>query len=458
MLNIEEIIKASNSNFINGKEDLIPISYNIDSRLINSEDFFIPISGENVDGHEFIIDTVKKGAIGFFISSNYKNKEKIITESIKLNSNICILEVKDTLKALCDIAEYNREKHINIPLVAITGSVGKTSTREMVASVLSEKYNLLVTERNFNSIIGLPLMLLKLENQEVCVLEAGVDFLGEMESLSKMMKPDICIVTNIGIAHIKTMGSKDNIYNEKIKIIDNIKGAKKLILNGDDKYLCNYENKNIDVIKYTLSDISNKNFKNNFVEFSTKIYDRKCNIRINQIGNHNIQNSLPAIKTAEILNLSIDEIIKGIGKYRNFSGRFEIKNLRNDVILVDDTYNALVDSMKSGLITVDNMEAKRKIAVLGDMLNLGEYSKESHIEVGEFFKELNYSILYIFGEEAKNIALVASKYIDDVRVFDDKYQLIDNLKQEIKSGDILYFKASNAMKFGEIVKELEIAY
>ena len=114
--------------------------------------------------------------------------------------------------------------------------------------------------------------------------------------------------------------------------------------------------------------------------------------------------------------------------------------------------------MKSGLITVDNMEAKRKIAVLGDMLNLGEYSKESHIEVGEFFKELNYSILYIFGEEAKNIALVASKYIDDVRVFDDKYQLIDNLKQEIKSGDILYFKASNAMKFGEIVKELEIAY
>ena len=237
LLNINEIVKASNGVLVNGDERIIPQNYKIDSRELENNDFFIPIVGENVDGHNYIIDCVKKGTIGFFISKSCKNKEEIIKESISIKHDVCIIEVEDTEKALCDIGTYNRNKHIDIPIIAITGSVGKTSTREMIASMLLEKYNVLVTERNYNSIIGLPIMMLKIDNQDICVLEAGINHIGEMDILTKILKPDICVITNIGNAHIGIMGSRENIFKEKLKITDNIKGLKKLIVNGDDEYL-----------------------------------------------------------------------------------------------------------------------------------------------------------------------------------------------------------------------------
>lgn len=455
MLNIKEIVNASKGILINGNENIIPKNYNIDSREFNKEDFFIPIVGENVDGHKYIVDTVKKGAIGFFISKDYINKKSIIEESIKINNNICIVEVENSEKALCDIAEYNRIKHIDIPIVAITGSVGKTSTREMIASVLAEKYNVLVTEKNYNSIIGLPIMLLKLDNQDICVLEAGINHFGEMDLLSKLLKPDVCVITNIGVAHIGIMGSKDNIFKEKMKITNNIKGIKKLVVNSDDIYLSGIKDLDYNVINYSLKDINNKVIDTNGISFETNIYNKCFRININQIGNHNIQNALAAIKVGEIFDVDPNMIVSGINKYKNFKGRLEIKKIKGDVTLIDDTYNASIDSMKSGLITVNDLKSNRKIAVLGDMLELGEYSKNIHLQVGEIFKDLKYDILYTLGNEAKNIALSASKYIDNIICFDDKEKLEEKLKSIIKSGDIIYFKASNSMKFSDIVENLQ---
>ncbi len=455
MLNIKEIVNASKGILINGNENIIPKNYNIDSREFNKEDFFIPIVGENVDGHKYIVDTVKKGAIGFFISKDYINKKSIIEESIKINKNICIVEVENSEKALCDIAEYNRIKHIDIPIVAITGSVGKTSTREMIASVLAEKYNLLITEKNYNSIIGLPIMLLKLDNQDICVLEAGINHFGEMELLSKLLKPDVCVITNIGVAHIGIMGSKDNIFKEKMKITNNIKGIKKLVVNSDDIYLSDIKDLDYNVINYSLKDINNKVIDTNGICFETNIYKKSFRININQIGNHNVQNALAAIKVGEIFDINPEMIVSGINKYKNFKGRLEIKKIKGDVTLIDDTYNASIDSMKSGLITVNDLKSNRKIAVLGDMLELGEYSKNIHLQVGKIFKDLKYDILYTLGNEAKNIALSASKYIDNIICFDDKEKLEEKLKSIIKSGDIIYFKASNSMKFSDIVENLQ---
>lgn len=457
MLNIKEIIKASRGILINGNENVIPKNYNIDSRSINNGDFFVPIIGENVDGHKFILDAVKKGAIGFFISNDYINKKSVIEKSIKVNKNICIIEVENSEKALCNIAEYNRIKHINIPIVAITGSVGKTSTREMIASVLSEKYNVLVTEKNYNSIIGLPIMLLKLDNQDVCILEAGINHFEEMDLLSRLLKPDICVITNIGVAHIGIMGSKENIFKEKIKITNNIKGIKKVIVNGDDEYLSNINSLDYNVIRYSLKDIENKLIDTKGIGFETKIYDKNYKININQIGNHNVQNALMAIKVGEIFNIEPKKIVSGISKYKNFKGRLEIVNIKDNVTLIDDTYNASIDSMKSGLITVNDLKSNRKIAVLGDMLELGEYSKNIHLQVGKIFKDLKYDMLYTLGNESKNIALSASKYIDknNIICFNTKEELEEKLKSVIKSGDIIYFKASNAMRFSDIVKNLQ---
>lgn len=457
LLNIKEIVVASNGILINGNDSLIPSDYKIDSRELRENEFFIPIIGENEDGHKYIVDIVKKGAIGFFISKSCINKEKIINESLNLNPDVCIVEVQDPEKSLRDIAMYNRNKHLNIPVVAITGSVGKTSTREMIASVLSEKYTLLVTEKNYNSIIGLPIMLLKMDKQDICVLEAGINHIGEMDILSKLLKPDVCVITNIGNAHIGIMGSRDNIFKEKMKITNNIKGLKNVIVNGDDEYLSNLDSKEYNLIKYSLKDISNKIIEKDFIKFDTSIYNKNYTVTINQIGNHNIQNALSAIKVGEVFNLEGQEIINGIGKYKNFSGRLEIKNIKENITIIDDTYNASIDSMKSGLITVNDLDGIRKIAVLGDMLELGEYSKKIHLEVGEIFKTVKYDFLYTLGEEAKNIALTAKKYMGSkhVKSFNSKCELEKEIKNNMKAGDIIYFKASNAMKFSDIITELQ---
>lgn len=457
LLNINEILEASNGILINGNTDIVPENYKIDSREVENGDFFVPLIGENVDGHKYIIDIVKKGAIGYFISKDYIDKEEVIKNSKKINSSICIIEVEDVEKALRDIAIYNRRKNINIPVIAITGSVGKTSTREMIASVLSEKYNVLVTERNYNSIIGLPIMMLKIENQDICVLEAGINHIGEMDILSEILIPDICVITNIGNAHIGIMGSRDNIFKEKLKITNHIKGMKKVIVNGDDEYLSNLKSSSYDIVKYSLKNIDNKKVENGSIQFDTRIYNDTYKININQIGNHNIQNALSAIKIGEIFNLKPEMIISGIGKYKNFTGRLETKIIKENITIIDDTYNASIDSMKSGLITVNDLKANRKIAVLGDMLELGKYSEKIHLEVGEIFKDLNYDMLFVLGKEAENIALTAQKYMDinKIKVFDTKDSLEKEIKKYMKPGDIIYFKASNAMRFGDIIRDLQ---
>lgn len=458
LLNLKELIQATNGTYINGNLDCIPNNYVIDSRIIDKNDFFVPIIGERTDGHEYILDTVQKGISGFFIGKSNKNKNYIIDESIKLNKDICIIEVEDTFKALYNAGKYNREKNIDIPVVAITGSVGKTSTREMVSSVLKQKYNVLTTEKNYNSLIGVPIMALKIDKQDICVLEAGIDHFNEMELLSNVLKPDVCVITNIGTAHIGTFKSSENILKEKIQITNHIKGKSKLIANEDNTYLSKIEdNITYSVEKVGMDSVSDIKYDDEKIEFVTRIYGEKNKIEINALGNHNIYNALVGIKVAEIFNMSKEDIIKGISEYKNFARRLEKKITNNNSIIIDDTYNASIDSMKSGLITVNNMKANRKIAVLGDMFDLGEKSDEIHLNLADVFEILNYDYLFTLGDAAKKIAIGAKKYMNEKNVlsYDDKKELIYKLKNFIEPNDLIYFKASNGMKFDEIIKELE---
>lgn len=457
MLNIEEIVNASNAILINGKKDIIPVSYEIDSRNIKEGDFFVPIVGEKVDAHNYIVDCVKKGAIGYFINKNCVNFEIINNECIKINPNICIVAVEDTLKALINSGKYNREKHIDIPIVAVVGSVGKTSTREMITSVLKEEKNVLSTKKNYNSNIGVSLMCLEIDNQDICVLEAGIDKFDEMEELSEILKPDIAVMTIIGTSHIGTFKTKENIFSEKSKILKYIKGIKKVITNGDDIYLSSLvpcEKYNVE--KVSMDNVDNVKIFENALGFETRIYGDKLNVMINQIGDHNIYNALMAIKVAECFNIKKENVINGIANYKNFVGRLG-KIKVNGITLIDDTYNASGESMRSGLLTVNRLEAQRKIAILGDMFDLGEFSDEIHSKVAEVFSIVKYDYLFTLGEKAKIIAKESKKYFKEgnIESFDNEKDFIDRIVREAKVGDILYFKASNGMHFSNIVKKVE---
>ena len=449
MLSVREILNATNGILLNGDLEKEISNYKIDSREINQGDFYVPIIGEKVDGHKFILDTIKKGCIGFFTS------EDIELETIKsINNQVIVIKVEDTLKALHAIGKYSRNKKIDIEVVGITGSVGKTSTREMIASVLGQQKELLVTQKNMNGHIGLPLMTLLMEKQDLAVLEAGIDFVGEMDILNSMLIPDVAVVTNIGTSHIGKFGSQEVIYQEKVKIADTLKGKKILLLNKDDKFLKEYKNDNLNIIYYSIEDAKDINIFEDHITFITNIYNKKEKVKINAIGNHNILNAIVAIRIGEIYNLPTEKIILGVESYKNFSRRMEKIDI-NGITIIDDTYNASPSSTKSGLETVNNLKSNRKIAVLADILELGDYSKELHIELGKVFKNLNYDILVAFGENMKYLSEVAKEYVKEIYWFEDSIQAEEKIREIIKKEDIIYFKGSNAMKVNSIIENLK---
>ena len=451
MLKVQEILVATNGKLLNGNLNDNVKNFKIDSRKIDKGDFYIPLLGEKVDGHEFIYDIANKGAIGFLKSENYKiNIEKVLS----INKNINIIEVKDTLKALDDMGVYNRKKHKNIEVVAITGSVGKTSTREMIASVLSQEKNIMVTQKNMNGHIGLPIMSLNMDNQDLAVLEAGIDFVGEMDILNKILLPDVAVITNIGTSHIGKLGSVENIYKEKTKIANGLIGKKILLLNKDDELLKNYKNNNVDIRYFSINDASDIKVEDNFIEFNTEIYNEKHHIKINAIGNHNILNAIVGIKLGEIYNLSVESIINGISSYRNFERRMEKIKL-DKFTIIDDTYNASPSSTESGLISVNHLKSKRKIAVLADILELGDYAPNIHKNLGKIFKNLNYDIIIAFGENMSYLVDTAKEYVKEIYYYKDALEAEQKLRKIIKDGDIIYFKGSNAMKVFNIVENIK---
>lgn len=451
MLKVKELLEATNGKLLNGNLDDEINNYKIDSREVKSGDFYIPIVGENVDGHRFINDTVKNNCSGFFVS----NIDSIDIQKIKeVNKDIIIIEVEDTKKALVDIGIFNRNKHKDIEVVAITGSVGKTSTREIVSSVLSQQKNILVTEKNMNSYIGMPLMTLKLEEQEMAVLEAGIDFVGEMDILNKLLVPDVAVVTNIGTSHIGKFGSQDIIFQEKTKIADGLKGKKILLLNGDDEYLRRYENPSVKILYYSIKDAKNIVINENTIEYDTLIYNKEEHIVVNALGNHNILNSLVAIKIGEIYNISVDKIKRGIFQYQNISRRME-KILFNNITIIDDTYNASPSSMQSGLISIDEIKDKRKIAVLADILELGNYAKEIHLKMGKVFKDLKYDVLIAYGENMKYLIENAKNYVKEVYYCKDSTEAEKKVREIMRENDVIYFKGSNSMSVNKIVDDLK---
>ena len=452
-LTVENILKVTNGELIKGNEKLECENFSRDTRNIQKGDTYIAIKGEKFDGNIFWKDAFKKGADCVIVQDiEFSN------EDLKDFDNKTIIKVEDTMQALYKMAEYKRKIN-NIPVVAITGSVGKTSTKDMVASVVSQKYKTLKTIGNNNNNIGLPFTILRLKDEEIMILEMGMNHFGEIHLLSNIAKPNICVITNIGTSHIGNLGSKENILKAKLEILDGAENPT-IIINNDDELLHKWYLENKDsrkIITYGIENKSDIMAKDMILEQEKSTY--KCNIDGKEIdvevpiaGRHFVLNSLCATTVGITLNIDINKIINGIKNVELTKKRMDIKET-NGIKVINDAYNASPEAMKASLDYLSSFKNNRKIAVLGDMFELGEYAEKLHRLVGEEVYKNNIDILVCAGGNAKLIADEALKNgmkKENIYYFEEKSDVLELLKSEVKSGDVVLFKASNGMKFFEL--------
>ena len=462
-LKIKDILKCTNGDLIIGNKLKECKNFSKDTRTIKKGDTYIGIKGEKFDGNLFWKDAFDKGADVVIIN-------KIILDNKEIEKynkeNKCIIQVEDTITALAQMATYKREMYKGkLKVVGITGSVGKTSTKDMIANVLSQKYKALKTEGNNNNNIGLPLTILRLKDEEVAVIEMGMNHLGEINFLTKIAKPDIAIITNIGTSHIGNLGSRENILKAKLEILDGMEN-KLLIINNDNDLLNKWNLENKEKIEiHTFGINSDSEFKaeniklnENTSNFICNYKNEKINISVPVGGEHFILNALCGVAVGKLLDLNNEQIIKGIKNFKLTAKRMEINHLKNNIIIINDSYNASYESMKASISSLKNMNGKRKIAVLGDMFELGEFSEKLHRDVGIEIYKNNIDKLFLIGENSKYIAEEAIKCgynKENILYFNDPKILLNKLKQNLEEGDIILFKASNGMKLFEVAENLK---
>lgn len=431
----------------------------IDSRQVEPGYLYIPIRGERVDGHRFIPDVFAKGALA------------VLSEEPLDNPAGPYIQVASSEQALKDIAEFYRST-LSIKIIGITGSVGKTSTKEMISAVLSRKYNVLKTEGNFNNEIGLPLTILRIRREhEVAVVEMGISEFGEMHRIAKVAKPDICVITNIGQCHLENLIDRDGVLRAKSEIFDFLKPDGHIVLNGnDDKLITVQEVKGVKPVFYYVEDgtakkadlpyeitadaIENKGLRglNANLHFPEEI----CQIHEPIPGVHNVYNACAAVCVGRIMGLTNEEICEGIAHAKTIAGRTNLITL-GDVLVIDDCYNANPVSMKASLDVLAQADG-RKIAVLGDMGELGENEREMHYDVGRYAANTGVDILFCCGTLSEELAKGAQRGHTKVMYFADREKLTQTLINFVKAGDTVLVKASHFMEFPKIVKAMEEAF
>lgn len=448
-LGIEEVIHACGA--ISFNSDIKQITgIATDSRKLQSGNMFVALRGENFDGHDYAETAVKNGAA-------------IVLSHQKLSHNIPYLLVEDTQIALHRLAKYYKSK-FKIPFIAVTGSSGKTTTKDMIASILSEKYNVLKTDGNFNNAIGLPLTLFKLEkSHEICVLEMGMNSLGEIEVLADIVRPDVGVITNIGTAHIEKLKNRESILKAKAEIFTYFDSGNTAVINGDNDMLKKLHDKPYKIIRYGM-DSHNDLRAINIVEKGEAgisfdvIYERKAsNYQVHMPGIHNVYNALSAISIALMYGLTKNEIDEGLKNFKPSKMRMEVFNGIMNTKIINDAYNANPDSMQAAINVLASMEALgRKVCILGDMFELGEFSKEGHRLVGKFAAENNVEVIIAVGKMSGEIIKGAKMFGANIMLysFDCITEVIVNLKDIIKYNDIILIKGSRGMYMENIVESL----
>ncbi|MBR5152522.1 MAG: UDP-N-acetylmuramoyl-tripeptide--D-alanyl-D-alanine ligase [Clostridia bacterium] len=449
ILNIRRAARAMGGEIHNCDGDELIQAVSTDTRKIASGALFFALSGERFDGHKFVPDAVAAGAVCCVVSRD--------AESF---GSLPVIVVEDTHKALRDLAEAYR-KRFQVPVVGITGSVGKTSTKEMIASVLGENFRTHVTKGNFNNEIGLPLTVFDLqEEDEMMVLEMGMSNFGEISRLTKIAKPDTAVITNIGVSHIEHLGSREGIRQAKFEIMEGLQMDGTVILNGDDDLLWEargdiefetlyfgIHNKNCDLCVSEIRSFSDGS------EFTCKIDGEMQKFSIGVPGEHHVYNALAAILVGMKYNIGVGDIKAGIRKFSPSGLRQTLIEYPNYKV-IRDCYNASPASMKSGLEVLSLTETTgRRVACLADMLELGAISQKAHLAVGKLAVKYGVECLITVGQEAKMIAQGAIEEgmnPADIHQFETNAELIEKLAVVLRKQDLILVKGSRGMRLEEI--------
>ncbi len=458
-LTVKDILEICNGTLICGNEEQICENFSKDTRYLKSGDVYVGIKGDKFDGSFFYEEAIKQGA-SVCLLEDVEIKEEIYQKY----ENITIVTVKDTVHALQKLAAYKRSLY-NIPVVAITGSVGKTSTKDMIASVVATSYHVQKTEGNYNNHIGVPLTILGLKDHTALVVEMGMNHFGELSVLTNIAKPTVCVITNVGTAHIGNLGSRENILKAKLEILEGLSKNGTVIFNNDNDLLHKWKEKNktYQVLDFGIENQSKQmagdiNLKEYGSTFVSNINHEKAEVNVPVSGIHFVYNALCAICVGTTLNISKENILKGIQKFELSKSRMEIIENANGVKIINDCYNANFDSMKASIEALSRMNVGRKIAVLGDMLELGEYSKELHEKVGMEVAKDKIDMLVTVGEESKYIvkqAIAEGMRKDQIYELKMVEEAIDLIKEQSKKGDAILLKASNGMNFKKILEAIQ---
>ncbi|MBP3217891.1 MAG: UDP-N-acetylmuramoyl-tripeptide--D-alanyl-D-alanine ligase [Lachnospiraceae bacterium] len=425
-----------------------------DNRKIEGGEVFFAYIGEKIDAHRFVPAALEAGAAGVVVSQ--------IPEELRDDKFYCVVE--DTMLAAGDLARWYRAQ-FNIPVLAITGSVGKTTTKEMTAAVMARHFNTLKTEGNLNNNIGLPRTLLRLNHEiEAAVVEMGMNHRGEISYLTGIGRPTTAIITNIGEAHIGNLGSKENIFKAKCEIFEGLQPGGAAILNGDDEYLITLRNhpeqvpnspKLIYVGEAPDCDYQAVNIHDEYadhLEFTARTPQGEYEVTVPAPGRHLIYAALTAMAAGFLHGVPAQEILDGIRDFQSARMRMEIRQLPGGIQLINDTYNANPQSMKSALNALSHLEAGSRIAVLGDMFELGELEEELHRGVGRHAASLNLNALVAVGKAAAAyLADEAEKSgMQQVYRCADKEEAKEVLRNLVKPGSAFLCKASRGMALEEL--------
>ena len=468
-IRVKQVVEAANGRLLCGNEDQALANISLDSRNMSGLDLFVPIVGEKVDAHRFICQAIGNGAVAVFTSAHRdaaQVEEAIADWESRGNDGTAArkaawIAVEDTKAALQSLGKYCRDR-ICIPLVGITGSVGKTTTREMIAAALSAGYAVYRTPGNSNSQVGVPITMSSIPSEAgIAVIELGMSEPGEMEKIARVACVDSAVVTNIGIAHIEQLGSQENILREKLHIQDGMNPEGILFVNGDDPLLADIQAEGgRRTIRYGMSAgceyrAEDVRLDEGYPVFTAVHGEKRTPVRLQVMGTHMVGNAMAALAVAAEYGVDMEAAARKLGEFGGYKGRQQIHEFQG-MTIIDDSYNASPVSMKAGLEVLSSMKpGARKIAVLADMKELGPDTVEFHREIGRYIAEHPVDQVLLYGELAAAIGqgIREAGGQSPFQLCDVLEQVEEWLKREAKNGDCILFKGSNSMKLGEAVAE-----
>ena len=453
-MSIREIEKAVHGVWWNPREGAEEVaSVTTDSRSVPSGSLFVPIVGEKFDGHRFIGAALDSGAAGVLCAK--------LPEDLRPDK--FYIKVADTRLALKDLARHYREKFA-IPVVQITGSVGKTTTKDMIAAVLAQKYRVLKTAENFNNDIGVPLTLLRLDHShQAAVIETGMNHFGEIRYLGEMVQPDIAVISNIGDAHIEFLGSREGILKAKAEILENLRPGGTVILNGDDALL-NTLTPPFETLRcgqgencaYRVTEIADHGVDGITCCLTTP--REEYHLTIPAPGEHMVYSASMAAAIGEKLGLTAAEIARGVACYAPTGSRMRVLRLAEERTVLDDCYNANPQSVTAALEILAKTDCAQRVAVLGDMGELGELTAQAHYNMGALAVMLGIDLVIAIGTHAARIAEGVECSGGQVQHFATKEEALPTIRAQLTPQTAMLIKASHAMRFGQLVEALEQSY